>query len=463
MNKTYDVVIIGAGISGLMVAYGLLQKNKELNILICEKGKHITSRSCPILNNKEKECGQCKPCSIMSGLAGAGAFSDGKFIISNEYGGDLQDYIGKEDAIRYMNEVDEILMKFGATNKIYKPNAKLIELCKKNDLHIKEGIIKHFGTENNLIIMKKLLEYLTKYCTIKVNYEVSDVDPNNYKIYLKNTTEYISSKYIVFAIGRSGSTFFRDWCKKYKIPTHNKHVDIGVRVELKSEIWSHISSITYDPKISYVSKLYNDVIRMFCFNDGGHVVVENTFGARTVNGHAYGNKESRSDNSNFALLTSIKFSNPFDNSNEYINLIAKAVNCISGGKVIVQRFGDLKQGKRTTDKSLKKSTIEPTLKSAYPGDLSLCMPKRQLDSIMEMILKLDTIAPGTAHDDTLLYGIEGKYYSEIAEMNNFEIGEFERVYGCGDGCGITRSLAQAGANGLYISNLIYQRIENEKF
>ena len=457
MEKNYDVAII----SGLMVAYGLLQKNKDLKILICEKGKDIGRRFCPILNNPDEKCKKCKQCSIMSGLAGAGAFSDGKFIISKEYGGHLQDYIGVDKALMYMKDLDEILMKFGATSEIYKPNDKLCELCKKNKLQIKEGIIKHLGTENNIIIMGKLIQYLKKYCTIKENCEVTDVNPHEYKVHFKNLSEYITSKYIVFAIGRSGTTFFTNWCKKYGISRYNNYVDIGVRVELKAEIWNDISTITYDPKISYTNELYNDVTRMFCFNKNGHVVVENTFGARTVNGHAYKNKERFSENSNFALLTSIKFDNQFNSSTEYVNLIAKTVNCIAGDNVIVQRFGDLRKGRRTTEDRLMKSSIQPTLKSAYPGDLSLCIPKRQLDNIIDMILRLDTIAPGTAADDTLLYGVEGKYYSEIAKMNNFKIGEFERVYGCGDGCGITRSLAQAGANGLYIADLIYKCTQSE--
>lgn len=458
MDKDYDVVIIGGGVSGLMVAYGLLEKNKELNILICEKGHDIDSRSCPILNNPEKKCAQCKPCSVMSGIAGAGAFSDGKFIISKEYGGHLQDYIGGEKAIEYMNDLDKILIKFGATSEIYKPNTKLIELCKKNRLFIREGIIKHLGTENNLKIMKNLLQYLKKYCIIKTNCEVIDVNPYENRIHLKNSSEYISSKHIVFAIGRSGTTFLKNWCKKYNIPQYNKYVDIGVRVELKAETWNDISSITYDPKISHVSELYNDETRMFCFNRNGYVVVENTFGARTVNGHAFKDKDRISDNSNFALLTSIEFSDLVSTPHEYVNLIAKTVNCIAGDNVIVQRFGDLQRGRRTTEDRLAKSSIQPTLKSAYPGDLGLCMPKRQLDNIIEMILSLDAIAPGTAHGDTLLYGVEGKYYSETVEMNNFQIGDFNGIYGCGDGCGITRSLAQAGANGLYIADLIYEKI-----
>lgn len=460
MKEVYDVAVIGGGMGGLMVAYGLLQREKNLNILICDKGHRIGKRFCPLLENNVAKCIKCHPCSIMNGLAGAGAFSDGKFIKSTEYGGHLQDFIGDTQLMEYMNEVDDILMRFGAPTETYEPDQYLAELCKSNGLHIKHGIIKHFGTENNLKIMGRLIEYLEKHCTIISECAVTDVNPVSHQIHATKLDKPTYANHIVFSVGRSGGVFFGDWCKKYHVPTYSRHVDIGVRVELKSETWEKISSITYDPKISYVSQLYNDETRMFCFNDGGQVVVENTFGSMTVNGHAYKGKELKSDNSNFALLTSIKLSEPFNNPIEYVNLIASSVNYLSDGTVIVQRFGDLRIGQRTTKDKIEKSSIKPTLQSAYPGDLSLCIPKRQLDSIIETIIKLDSIAPGTANDDTLIYGIEGKYYSSIPEINNFEIGGYSNVYACGDGCGITRSLAQAGANGLHISNLIIKRIEN---
>lgn len=460
MDKAFDVAIIGAGISGLMVAYGLLQKRKKLKILICDKGYQIEKRRCPSLEHDTKKCISCNPCSIMNGFAGAGAFSDGKFIKSTEYGGNLQEFIGDAKSMDYMNKVDDILIGFGAPTKTYEPNQDLIALCNANGLGIKKGIVKHFGTENTLNIMKKLIKYLEPNCTMIHECEVTEVNPFSHQIYSKKFKNKIYADHIVFAVGRSGSEFFSNWCKKNDITTSSRNVDIGVRVELKADIWKKISAITYDPKISYVSQLYQDETRMFCFNDGGYVVEENTFGNVTVNGHAYKEEKKKSGNSNFALLTSIKMSDPFDNPIEYIKLIASSVNYLSGGRVIVQRFGDLCNGKRTTNDKLKKSSIKPTLLTAYPGDLSLCIPKRQLDSIIETLKKLDSIAPGTANDDTLIYGVEGKYYSSTTpeiEMKKFEISKYSKIYACGDGCGITRSLAQAGANGLYISDLIYQQ------
>ncbi|HBI94451.1 MAG TPA: FAD-dependent oxidoreductase, partial [Terrisporobacter glycolicus] len=265
------------------------------------------------------------------------------------------------------------------------------------------------------------------------------------------------AEYIVFAAGRSGGDFFAQWCRNHGVRMYNHNVDIGVRVELKSEIWKKISSIAYDPKICFKSEKYKDETRMFCFNDGGHVVIENTLGTKTVNGHAYADPELKSENSNFALLTSIKFSDPFNNPVEYVHMLANCANYISGGTVVVQRFGDLIKCCRTTPDKMEHSSVKPTLK-AYPGDLSLCLPKRQLDSIIETIKKLDAIAPGTAEEDTLLYGIEGKYYSAMPSMTDFNINGYSNIFCCGDGSGITRSLAQAGASGLYVADKILSKL-----
>ena len=450
--KNYDIVIIGGGIGGLMAAYKSIINNNKLKIIILEKGRHLLERKCPILENKSHKCMNCNPCSIMNGLAGAGAFSDGKFIISTEYGGHLQKIIGDDLALNYMEKLDNILINFGAPTDFFMPDSHLIELCKKNNLLIKNGKIKHFGTENNLKIMSGIIDFLKKHnVDIKCLCDVNDINPTLHKIYIKN--DIIYGKHIIFSIGRSGSKFFKNWCDSYSIKTLSQTVDIGVRLELDASIWKKITAITYDPKISYISKKYQDETRIFCFIEKGFVVVENTSGKKTVNGHAYKNKKS--SNSNFALLTNITFTDPFNNSIEYINAIVNIANFISDGGIIVQKFGDLINGKRTTDKKLSYSHTIPTLK-AYPGDLSLCLPKRQLDNIIETIKQLNFIAPGTADDETLLYGVEAKYYSSIPDHNNLELNGYKGIYICGDGCGITRSLAQAGANGLYLADLISQ-------
>lgn len=451
----YDVAIIGGGISGLMIAYKLLEKKEDINIIIIERGKELEKRECPI-EKRNSECINCKECSIMNGMAGAGAFSDGKFIISTEYGGKLQEIIGDLKAEQYMNMANEILEDCGATKETFEVNDELESLCDKNGLGIRKGKVKHFGTESNLKIMGNLIKKLRlKNCKILANSIVSDVDPRIKEI-IVNENKKIYAKKIVFAVGRSGSEFLFNWCKKNKIKTFNNNVDLGVRVELKSTIWDKITSIAYDPKIYYKSELYKDETRMFCFNVGGKVVLENTFEIKTVNGHAY--KDEKTENSNFALLSSIKLTEPFDEPLEYIKLFAKCVNKISNDTVIVQRYGDLKKGRRTTKERLDKSSVIPTLKVAYPGDISLCLPKRQLDNIMETIEKLDNIAPGTAGEDTLLYGIEGKYYSFIPKMEDFVIDGYDDIYACGDGCGATRSLAQAAANGLYLAEKIIEKL-----
>lgn len=450
--KKYDIVIIGAGISGIMLAYRVIQKNKNLNIALIDKGSALLNRHCPVLSKQTIHCLNCKSCSIMCGFAGAGAFSDGKFIISTEYGGNLASIIGESSALYYMQLADEILSKYSGPQKIYIPNDALMKLCSENNLQLKKGIVKHFGTENNLRIMKKLLDELETKCTFMYSTNVIDIDPETKLISLENSHKIFAQK-IIFAVGRSGNNFLNKWCQKNHIKTTNNNVDIGVRVELKNETWEKISAIAYDPKISYISKKYNDETRMFCFNQGGQVVLENTFGTQTVNGHAYSETTLKSDNCNFALLSSIKFTSPFNNPTDYICHLVSCSNIISGNSVIIQRFGDLINGQRTTDEKLSISSIKPTL-NAYPGDLSLCLPKRQLDNIIETIHKLDSIAPGTANDDTLLYGIEGKYYSSVPDMDNFQLEGLLNIYACGDGCGATRSLAQAAANGLYLADHI---------
>lgn len=451
-KKNYDVAIIGGGMSGLMLAYRLMNTTSDLNIVILEKGKSLRDRTCPIIQGKVKHCIGCKPCSIMTGLAGAGAFSDGKFTITNEFGGWLSEFIGFEQSMKYIEMADDILVSLGATEYRYKPNNDLKKKCLENKLFMKQGDIKHLGTEKTFEIMLSLIDEIRQKCDVISKIEVTDVDKEKHTIETLDGQE-IKADNIVFAVGRAGSSFLTDWCSKNDIDLSVNPVDIGVRVELPAMIWKDISNKVYDPKISYRSQQYGDHTRMFCFNDGGNVVSENTQNIITVNGHAYSDPKLKTENSNFALLSSIKFSNEFTNPTEYIENIAGTANLIGGGNVIVQRFGDLVEGKRTTKSRLLESTVRPTLDAA-PGDLSLCVPKRQLDNIIETVYQLDEIAPGTANYDTLLYGMECKYYSSRPKTNNFVLENCDKIYACGDGAGITRSLAQAAANGLYIADML---------
>lgn len=456
-NRTdYDVIIIGGGISGIMAAYRLLEGCPEMKVAIFEKGHPIENRFCPSLSDKSISCKKCVPCSIMEGMAGAGAFSDGKFLITNEYGGWLSDFLGPETVIDYIEQADQILVSFGATTERYQPDDELKKLCLKHDLHMNQAQLKHIGTDGNLLTMTRIIENLNERCTIFTDTEVVDVNKENNTVsaVYKGKQRDIKGTYIIFSVGRLGSKFFLKWCKNNRIPFASNPVDIGVRVELPSLIWEDFAKKIYEPKIWYRSTQYGDITRMFCFNDRGSVVSENTDGIITVNGHSYREETKKTENSNFALLSTIKFTQPFDEPIEYARHVAKLANLISGGGILVQRLGDLKEGRRTDEKRLKQSTVRATLK-AVPGDLSLCLPKRQLDNIIETIDALNRVAPGTSNYDTLLYGIECKYYSARPAANKqFEIEGCNRIYAAGDGAGFTRSLSQAAANGLCVADNI---------
>ncbi|WMJ23092.1 FAD-dependent oxidoreductase [Paludicola sp. MB14-C6] len=455
MNKYYDIAIIGGGIGGIMTAYRINKNNPNLSVCIIEKGHSIEKRVCPIVTKKVKTCIKCPSCAIMEGMAGAGAFSDGKYVISTEYGGWLTEFLEPETVINYIEQADSILVEFGATTERFMPNNELKKLCLQHDLHMSQAQLKHLGTDSNFDTMKKLIESLHGKVDIITDTEVTDVNKDNKEIYAthKGENHVITANDIIFAVGRAGSRFFSKWCTENKIPLKNNQVDIGVRVELPSIIWEDFSKKIYEPKIWYRSKQYGDTTRMFCFNERGNVVTENTSGVLTVNGHSYRDLSRKTENSNFALLSTIRFTEPFKEPIEYARHVASLANLISGGGVMVQRLGDLENGRRTDEKRLAQCTTRPTL-SAVAGDLSLCLPKRQLDNIVETLHALDKIAPGTANYDTLLYGIECKYYSARPQCTEFKIDGCNNIYAIGDGAGFTRSLSQAAANGLYVADLL---------
>ncbi len=462
--------IVGGGISGLMAAYRLVEKNPNVEVTIFEKGHDILNRKCPILTKKVSQCIKCEHCAIMEGLAGAGAFSDGKYNITTEFGGWLQDIRDPEEVINYIEQADSILVKFGATTDRFMPSNELKKLCLQHDLHMLQSQCKHLGTDANFETMVRMIDYLSNHSQIKIlsNCEVVDVNDTGdiskqKNIEYKKNNElhsFIVDK-VIFAVGRVGSKFFSDWCNSNNIPLANNQVDIGVRVELPAMIWEDFEKKIYEPKIHYTSKKYGDTTRMFCFNGRGEVVTENANGVLTVNGHAYKAESKKTENTNFALLSTIRFTQPFNKPIEYARHVASLANMISGGSVLVQRLGDLELGRRTDESRLKKSTVRPTLNGAVAGDLSLCLPKRQLDNIIETLHALDKIAPGTANYDTLLYGIECKYYSARPRTDRkFEVisyvGEKSGYYAIGDGAGFTRSLAQAAAQGLMVADAILE-------
>ncbi len=455
LKNHYDIAIIGGGPGGLMAAWRLSQKLPELSILLLEKGGEITERICPIISKKTKSCIRCKSCAIMEGMAGAGAFSDGKYVISTEYGGWLTEFLPPEMVLDYIEQADAILMENGAPTERYQPSNELKKLCLTHDLHMSQAQLKHLGTDANFDTMRNMIDLLRERVEILTHANVTDVDRSSHRVtFEKNKKEHtVTAEKIIFAVGRAGSGFFANWCRKNGVPLSNNQVDIGVRVELPAIIWEDFSKKIYEPKIWYRSKQYGDTTRMFCFNEGGLVVTENTGGVLTVNGHAYKDKQRKTANSNFALLSTIRFTQPFNEPIEYARHVASLANLISGGSVLVQRLGDLEQGRRTDEKRLAQSTTRPTL-NAVAGDLSLCLPKRQLDNIIETLHALDAIAPGTANYDTLLYGIECKYYSARPETTDFVLAGTKDIYAIGDGAGFTRSLSQASANGLYVADRI---------
>ena len=449
--KNYDIVIVGGGIGGLMSAYSAYEHNKDAKICIIDRGNQIDKRTCPIIAKKTEKCVSCKSCGRMQGLGGCGAYSDGKFIISTEYGGWLPNYIGPEKTIEYIEKLDRILVSYGAHENVYMPSDEIKLECLKYDLRLLQAKVKHLGTDGNFKTMSRLIADLATKVDIYTNEDVTDILEDKHVVV--SDKQHYTYKKLVIAVGRVGSGWFGDLCRKKGIRVANNQVDIGVRVELPRLVWRHISKVIYEPKILYRTKKYGDICRMFCFNDGGEVVMENSDGIMTVNGHANNDESKKTVNTNFALLSTVNFTQPFEEPIAYAKHVAHLSNMVSGGSVLVQRFGDLLEGKRTNEHRISQSTVRPTLK-AVPGDLSLCIPKRQLDNIIETMYAINNIAPGTSNYDTLLYGVEAKYYSV---RPNFINGDFEicdDVYAIGDGSGVTRGLSQAGAMGLYVGEVI---------
>lgn len=452
----YDVIIIGAGPGGIFSAYELTKKNQDLKVAVFEAGNTLNKRKCPIDGEKIKNCINCKTCSIMSGFGGAGAFSDGKYNITNDFGGSLHEYIGKKRALELMKYVDDINMENGGNNtRLYTTTgSKFKKICMQNDLHLLEASVRHLGTDVNYVVLENLYNELKEKVTFYFNQPVLEIEvlEDGYRIICEK--EEYDSQYCIISVGRVGSKWMEEVCQKLDIPTKNNRVDIGVRVEIPAEVFSHITDELYESKILYRTEKYGDLIRTFCMNPKGVVVNENTNGIITVNGHSYKDEGKQTGNTNFALLVTKRFSEPFKDSNGYGESIARLSNMLGGG-VLVQRFGDLIRGRRSTESRMKESFVTPTL-NATPGDLSLVLPKRILDGIIEMIYALDKIAPGMVNDDTLLYGVEVKFYNlEVSVDANLQ-SKYQNLYIIGDGSGITHSLSHASASGVHVARVILE-------
>jgi uncharacterized FAD-dependent dehydrogenase len=450
----YDVIILGAGPGGIFSAYELMEKRPDLKVAVFEAGNRLEGRHCPIDGDKVKSCIGCKSCAIMNGFGGAGAFSDGKYNITNDFGGTLYEYIGKQKALELMHYVDKINVAYGGEGtKMYSTaGSEFKKLCMQNKLTLLDASVRHLGTDINYVVLENLYKKLAPQVDFYFNTPVDHITPleNGYRIhYGENSAD--CTRCIV-SVGRSGSKWMERVCGELGIPTSSNRVDLGVRVELPAVIFSHLTDQLYESKIVYRTEKFEDNVRTFCMNPNGIVVNENTNGIVTVNGHSFEDPAKKTENTNFALLVSKHFSEPFKDSNGYGESIARLSNMLGGG-VIVQRFGDLERGRRSTQKRIEEGTVRPTL-AATPGDLSLVLPKRILDGIIEMIYALDKIAPGTANDDTLLYGVEVKFYNMEVKLDEHLESNHPGLYVIGDGSGVTHSLSHASASGVYVADRI---------
>jgi len=454
----YDIIIIGAGPGGIFSAYEFATKRPDLKVAVFETGSPLEKRKCPIDGDKVKSCIKCKTCAIMSGFGGAGAFSDGKYNITNDFGGTMHEYIGRDKALELMRYVDEINVANGGENtKLYSTSGTdFKKICTQNRLKLLDASVRHLGTDINYVVLGNIYSKISDIIDFRFNTPVESIEiiDGGYRVHHKNGFDECTD--CIVSVGRSGSKWMEKVCDDLHISTKSNRVDIGVRVELPAVIFSHLTDELYESKIVYRTEKFEDNVRTFCMNPNGIVVNENTNGIVTVNGHSFEDPSKKTENTNFALLVSKHFSEPFEDSNGYGESIAMLSNMLGGG-VIVQRFGDLERGRRSNRKRIEESTVRPTLQ-ATPGDLSLVLPKRILDDIIEMIYALDKIAPGTANDDTLLYGVEVKFYNmEVALDENLET-EHKGLYVIGDGSGVTHSLSHASASGVYVARQIMNKI-----
>lgn len=460
MNKNqtsnYDIIIVGGGAGGLFLAYELSNLKPNLKIALLEKGLPLNKRNCPIDGEKVKSCIHCQSCSIMNGIGGAGAFSDGKYNITNNFGGDLAKYIGSQNALDLMNYVDNINVMFGGKDcKRYSTVSSDIKTkALQYDLHLLDAEVRHLGTDKNYTILTNIVDSIIDKVDIITSAEVTNVahlDKNKWQVSFNNTS--LIATNLVLATGRSGSKWTSEVCKNLGIETQNNRVDIGIRFECPSSIWKPITDKVYESKIMYRSPKTGCTCRTFCMNPNGEVVTENTNGILTVNGHSYDDPKLHTENTNFALLVTHKFTEPFKDSNAYGESIARLTNMLAGG-VMVQRFGDLIANKRTNQKRLSESFVKPTLSAAEPGNLGLALPKLTLDTIVEMIYALDKLVPGTANYDNLLYGTEVKFYNSCIEVDNHFETKHKGLFLIGDASGTTHSLSQASAEGIYVARYI---------
>ena len=461
MEKKADVIIIGAGPGGIFCAYELLRQKPDLKVIVIEKGRSIEKRVCP--KRTTLQCVGCKPCSITTGFAGAGAFSDGKLSLSPDVGGNLPEILGYEKTAELIHESDEIYLKFGADRNVYGVDKQDVirEIRRRAigaNLKLVECPIRHLGTEEGYKIYAKLQKHLMdEGAELIFNTMVEEILVEDGKAVGVRTDKgdvYYGSE-VVSAVGREGADWFKDKCEEVGIETTPGTVDVGVRVEVRDEVMQYLNDNLYEAKLIYHTPTFDDKVRTFCTNPSGEVATEYYEGGlAVVNGHAYKAKDHKTHNTNFAILVSKNFTKPFKTPIEYGKQIAQLSNMRCGGRILVQTFGDFKRGRRTTEERLCRNNLIPTLKDAVPGDLSLVFPHRIMVDIEEMLEALDKITPGIASDETLLYGVEVKFYSNRVIVNSDFETSIKGLRAIGDGAGVTRGLQQASANGISVARSI---------
>jgi uncharacterized FAD-dependent dehydrogenase len=458
--KKYDVVIIGGGPAGIFAAWEIT-RTSGLSVLLVEKGRDIKNRRCP-LAQKLSRCVYCKPCSIVSGWGGAGAFSDGKLTLTTKFGGWLDEVLGEKTLADFISYVDQIYLDFGATRTVFGLDQDRVTEIKRQaaaaDLSLIPAKVRHLGTEKCFEILSRMREALDSRVEIRTETMVQQILSENGKVtgVLLEDGEAIMAEAVVAVPGREGAEWFAKEASRIGLALRNNPVDIGVRVEVPAPVLSHITDVVYESKFLYYSKSFDDLVRTFCMNPHGEVVVENNSGLLTVNGHSYA--ERTTDNTNFALLVSKTFTEPFKEPISYGKYIATLANMLGGG-VIVQRLGDLMSGRRSTPERIKRGLVTPTLTDATPGDLSLVLPYRHVTALIEMLQALDKVAPGVASRHTLLYGVEVKFYSARVELSEKLETNIENLFAGGDGAGVTRGLAQASVAGVVMAREIINRLK----
>jgi len=462
VKKSYDVIIIGGGPAGIFAALELTQ-TEGLDILLIEKGKDISQRRCPVRDTGDT-CVECQPCNLVCGLGGAGAFSDGKLVLSSEVGGHLGEYLGEEHAAGLIKYVDELYLKFGASGKVYGKDGAIEEIGRKAGeagMRLIPTPVRHMGTENGFNVLKAMRDYLAPRLEFKLNTMAAKVlvEDGVVKGVETEDGETYLCRYLVLAPGREGADWLSRDAGRLKLTMQRNPIDVGVRVEVPARVMKALTDVLYEIKLEYMSQSFNDRIRTFCMCPTGKVIMESTGGTDpviTVNGHSYASRKS--ENTNFALLVSTDFTEPFHEPIAYGKYLARLANLLGGG-VLVQRFGDLLEGRRSTPGRIEKGGVKPTLKSAAPGDLSFALPYRHLTGLIEMLKAMDRLTPGVASPDTLLYGIEVKFYSVRPQLNACLETEVKNMFAVGDGTGVSRGLVQASASGLVAAVEIMRRVE----